>query len=99
MKLVGDVKRKMPELQEKLASSQYTAEAGGGAVSATVSGKLMIIDVKIRPDVLTNADVAMLEDLVKAAVSAAQQKASQAAEAAMKELTGGMNLPGLEGMF
>jgi DNA-binding protein YbaB len=35
----------------------------------------------------------MLEDMIKAAVAAAQEKAQQAAAAAMNELTGGMELP------
>ncbi|MFB3890667.1 MAG: YbaB/EbfC family nucleoid-associated protein [Phycisphaerae bacterium] len=98
-KLAGEMKRKMPEVQARLASSTYTADAGGGAVSATVNGRLALVDVKIAPAVLADCDAAMLEDLVKAAVAAAQDKAARAAAEAMKELTGGMPLPGLEGMF
>ena len=99
LKLAGEMKRKMPEMQAKLAASTYSAEAGGGAVAATVNGKLALVDVKIAPAVLADCDAAMLEDLVKAAVTAAQEKAAMAAAAAMKELTGGMALPGMEGMF
>jgi nucleoid-associated protein EbfC len=95
MKLASEMKKKMPEMQAKLASSEYTADAGGGAVRATVNGKLQLTDLKIDPSVLSDGqmDSGMLEDLLKAAVSAAQEKATQAAAEAMKELTGGMELP------
>ncbi len=99
MKLAGQMKQKMPEMKEKLANSQYTAEAG--AVSATVNGKLQLTDLKFSERLHGDGDlsVEMLEDMVKAAVSAAQAQAAQAAEDAMKELTGGMDLPGLADMM
>ena len=93
MKMASEMKQRMPELQRQLAESQYTAEAGGGVVAATVNGKQQIVDVRIDPQVFAEGDVEMLEDLLKASVSAAQQKAAEAAEAAMRELTGGMELP------
>ena len=97
MKLAGEMKTKMPELQAKLAASEYTAEAGGGAVRATVSGKLQLVDLKIDKSVLADDDVdaSMLEDLIKAAVSSAQTDAAEAAKQAMTELTGGIEIPGL----
>lgn len=98
MKLAGEMKRKMPEMQAKLAASTYTAQSGGGAVKATVNGGRALVDIKIDPAVLAEG-AEMVEDLVKAAVSAAQEQAGQAAAEAMKEMTGGVNLPGMEGMF
>lgn len=101
MKLASEMKRRMPELQEKLATTEYTSAAGGGAVSATVNGKMQLTNIKIDKSLLEggNCDTAMLEDLVKAAVSSAQDKAATAAKAAMKELTGGMDIPGMDGMM
>ena len=95
MKMAGEMKRRMPEMQAKLATSEFSADAGGGAVRATVNGKLLIKDVKIDPQLLADAtlDAGLLEDLIKAAVSAAQEKASTAAAEALKEITGGMELP------
>ena len=95
MKIAGEMKRKMPEMQAKLAASEFSAEAGGGAVRATVNGKLLIRGVHIDPALLadTALDAGMLEDLIQAAVSAAQEKAAAAAAEAMKEITGGMELP------
>jgi hypothetical protein len=60
---------------------------------------MQLTDVKIRPDVLDQAEAEMIEDMIKAAVSSAQQQAAEAASEAMKELTGGMEIPGLGGML
>ena len=102
MKLLGKLKTELPAMQEKLAVSEYTAAAGNGAVKATVNGKLGLVDLQIDRDLLPEAelDTVMIEDLVKAAVSAAQRQAAEAAQEAMRELTGGMDLPpGMENML
>ena len=97
IKLVGDVKTKLPEMREKLADSQYTAVAGGEMVTVTVNGKMQLVDLKLSEHLLEDENVSldMLEDLIKTAVSAAQSQAAQAVKDAVKELTGGMDLPGL----
>jgi hypothetical protein len=41
----------------------------------------------------------MLEDLVKSAVCAAQRKANDGVKAEMAKMTGGLNLPGIEGLL
>lgn len=99
MQLAGRIKTELPKLREKLAAAEHSAAAGGGAVRATVNGRMELVDVKIDPDVLADADAEMLADLVKAAVAAAQKKAADAAAVAMKDLTGGMELPGMEGLI
>ena len=104
MKMAGEMKTKMPEMRAKLEASEYTASAGGGAVTAKVSGKMSLIDIKIDPSLLApqtdgEMDTEMLEDLVKAAVATAQEQAAIAAKEAMQELTGGIDLPGLGDMI
>lgn len=93
MKLAGEMKRKMPEMQAKLAAATYTAEAGGGMVSATVNGDLLLVDLTISPTIVHDGDAGLIADMVKAAIAAAQGQAAHAKAAAMKELTGGMGLP------
>ena len=99
LQLVGRIRTELPVMKEKLASSQFTSEAGGGAVVATVNGKGRLVEIKISSEAIADGDAAMLGDIIKAAVSAAQEKASVAAAEAMRELTGGMEIPGLEGLL
>ena len=95
MKIAGEMKVKMPEIQARLAQSRHIAQSGGGAVTVVVNGKGQVIDVTISPMVLADQamDAQMLGDLVKAALCTAQEKASIAASEAMKEITGGVELP------
>jgi len=97
MKTAARMNAGMPELQARLESSHYTARAGG-AVTATVNGKLAVVEIVIDPTAAADlaGDVQMLADLVKAAVATAQKQAAEAAGQAMKELTGGMDMPGLD---
>ena len=102
LSLLGEMKTRIPEMQARLATSEHSAEAGGGAVAATVNGKMQIVDVTISPEALADGeiDAEMLADMVKAAVAAAQDKAAEAARQAMQEITGGMDLPpGLDSML
>ena len=97
MKLVGELKTRLPEMKQKLNDSRYEAQAGGGVVAAAVNGRMAVVDLRIDPSLLADKEMTaeMLADLIKAAVAAAQEQASSAAEAAMKELTGGVEIPGL----
>ena len=83
-KMQQDMQRMQAELEQK----EYTAQAGGGVVSATVTGRHELKSVTIDPD-----DVEMLQDLVVAAVNEAMRAASADAASAMGQLTGGLNLP------
>jgi len=96
--LLGDLKTRLPEIQKKLEESTFTGVAGDGAVTAVVNGKLKIVEVKIDKEALGDADTEVIADLVKAAMSTAQAEAGAAAKAAVADLTGGMEIPGLSGL-
>ena len=83
----------MMKAQEELESKTYEAAAGGGVVSATVSGKKELLSVTIDPEAGDPDDVEMLQDLIVAAVNEALRKASEDAASQMSKLTGGLNLP------
>ncbi len=84
---------RMSELQTELKNQTVTTSSGGGMVTVTADGRGRVREVKIDPTVVDPRDVEMLEDLVVAAVSEAQQRAQQLYEEEMKKVTGGMNLP------
>lgn len=101
MQLGQQLQTKMTKLQESLESKKISAASGGGMVTATVDGKGNVKQIQIDPTCVDPRDVEMLEDLVLAAVSEAQTKASGEYEEEMRKATGGlpMNIPGLPGMF
>ena len=83
----------MMKAQEELESKTYEAQAGGGVVSAVVSGKKELVSVAIDPEAVDPDDVEMLQDLIVAAVNEALRKASDDASSQMSKLTGGLSLP------
>ena len=99
MKQAKEMQSKMKEMQEIVANARYEAESGAGAVKATVTGKMELVSLSISPDTYKSGDVEMLEDLIKSAVCAAQRKATDGARAEMQKITGGLNLPGLDGLL
>jgi nucleoid-associated protein EbfC len=98
-KLVSEMKVKLPEMKARLEATEFVAEVGGGAVKATVKGNMRVSAVEIKKELLAEGDVTMLQDLVAAAVNAAQEQAAEASAKAMMELTGGVQLPGLENLL
>ena len=99
MKRLQEMQANMEQKQAELAEAEYTASSGGGAVDVTVNGSHEVKAIKIKPDVVDPEDVAMLEDMILAALNEAMRKADETAEREMGKITGGMNLPGLNGMF
>ena len=97
MQLGQQMQSRMAEIQERLEKETFSASAGGGMVKATVDGKGSIKALSIDKAVVDPEDVEMLEDLVLAAVTEAQNKARALYEEEMKKATGGlpMQLPGL----
>ncbi|MEN8687445.1 MAG: YbaB/EbfC family nucleoid-associated protein [Desulfuromonadales bacterium] len=95
MKQAQQMQRRMAELQEELENKQVEASAGGGMVTAVVSGKQQLLDLKIEPAVVDPEDVEMLQDLITAAVNEAIKQSQQMAQEEMAKVTGGLNIPGL----
>ena len=83
----------MMKAQEELEAKTYEAGAGGGVVSATVSGKKELVSITIDPEAVDPDDVERLQDLIVAAVNEAIRKANDDAVSQMSRLTGGLNLP------
>ncbi|GAA0123439.1 MAG: YbaB/EbfC family nucleoid-associated protein [Clostridium argentinense] len=87
--------KQMEEMQKELESKTFEGTAGGGAVTATVSGKREILKVSIKPEVVDPDDVEMLEDLVMLACNEALKRAEEETNSSMGKLTGGLNMPGM----
>lgn len=90
MKQAQKMQRQMEEQAKELESKEFTATAGGGAVTVTISGKREVTAVKLDPEAVDPDDVEMLEDLIVAAVNEALRKVDEESGSAMSKLTGGL---------
>lgn len=82
---------KMEEIQKDLEGQTMEAQAGGGAVKATVNGRQEILSIQIDPSALEDAE--MLQDMVKAAVNEAIKASKEAQEKAMGGAMGNVPIP------
>jgi len=99
---MGNIMKQAKKLQEDLAKAQaeiaemkVEASAGGGMVSATVTGQGELIGLSIEREVVDPEDIEMLTDLLVAAVQEAQQKAQAVPQEKLGPLAQGMGFPGM----
>lgn len=97
MKMGQQLEARVQELQDSLSAEELEASAGGGMVTARVTGRGDLKSLSIDPEVIDPEDAEMLEDLVVAAVAEAQNRARTFSEERMRGAAGGlpMQLPGL----
>ena len=98
MKQAQKMQESMLKAQEEIAQMESTGTAGGGMVTATVTGTSTLKSIEIKPDVVDPDDIDMLQDLVVAAVNEAFRLAQEKSENSMKAVTGGMG-GGMPGLF
>lgn len=89
------LQEQMGQVTAELEEKEYSATSGGDAVKATVTGKMEVKAIEIKPEVVDPEDVEMLSDLVLAAVNEALRAASADKSDRMEKLSGGINMPGL----
>ncbi len=95
IKQAQKMQQDMLKMQQDMEAKEYEATAGGGMVTAAVTGKRELVRLAIDPEAVDPEDVEMLQDMVIAAVNEAMRKAEADANANMSKLTGGLNLGGL----
>ena len=89
-----EMQDKMKAMQDELARKTVTADAGAGAVEATCNGRMELVRLKIDRERLPDRDdTEVLEDLIVAAVGAAQAKAAELAKFEMQRAASEMGLP------
>ena len=99
MRQMQKMQADMAAAQEALASETVEATAGGGTVTAVVTGTGELQSISIAPEVVDADDVEMLEDLVVAAVGEGLRKAQELQASRMGSVTGGLDLGGLGGLL
>ena len=93
MKMAQEAQAKLMSAQENLDKVEVEGRAGGGLVKVRATDKGRIIAVEIDESLLQPSEKQMVEDLVAAALNDARMKADEAAQGAMKDVTGGLQLP------
>jgi len=95
LKQAKQMQQELERANQELKSARIEGVAGGGAVRAEVDGQGEIVRIKLDKQCVDPTQVAMLEDLVAAAVRNAQQRSEIVRKERLSKVTGGLNLPGL----
>lgn len=90
MKQAQKMQQQVLQLQEELDTRTYQASAGGGMVTATVSGKREILALTINPQAVDPDDTELLQDMIIAAVNEALREGEDTREKEMSRFGGGM---------
>lgn len=99
LKQVQKMQADMAKVQDELKNKEVEASVGGGAVKVTVSGSQEVKSIVISPDAIDPDDIEMLQDLLVAAVNEAIRKSQDLANSEMSKIAGGLNMPGMPGLF
>ncbi len=103
MKQVQNAQKRAETAQKELAALEITGESANGSVKIVCDGQGKFKSIKIaaeainpeNPSSVDSDSIEMLEDLISAAMTQANEKASAEMGAKMKQITGGINIPGL----
>jgi nucleoid-associated protein EbfC len=93
MGMMGQLQKLQEQLQEaqdKLAEETVSGTAGGGAVKVVVTGDQRCCSVEIDPELLKDADVEMLQDMLLAAINNALDASRELAAERLGPLAGGL---------
>ncbi len=99
MKNMNQIMKQAQVLQEKfkqqLEAIDVEAASGGGMVTVRMNGNKLVTAVVIDPEVMSAADVEMLQDLIVAAVNEAARKVDEEAQSQLGSMAGNLKMPGL----
>lgn len=93
MKQMGKMKEQMERLQNEAGEKTVEASSGGGMVTVTAKAKGEIVSIAIEPEIVSETDIEMLQDLVTAAVNEALYKGQELMKDEVSRFTAGMGLP------
>lgn len=98
-KLMKKLQEQQERVQQEIAALEIEATAGGGMVRVVLDGEKRVKTLTIDPEVVSKDDVEMLQDLVTAAINEAARRVDEAVRDKIGQLTAGLKIPGMPGMF
>ena len=96
LKKIQEMQADMARVQQELKELRTEGSAAGGLVTAVVNGHHELVDIKIDREALAGDDLEMLEDLIVAAVAAANEAAASRIQDKMASAAGGLLPPGMD---
>jgi DNA-binding YbaB/EbfC family protein len=98
MKQAQKMQQQLEAAQAELAAAEVTGSAGGGLVTATLTGNGELTAISISPAAVDPDDIETLQDLIVAAVRDAHRAVSELANEKMGPMAGGLGGFGLPGL-
>jgi nucleoid-associated protein EbfC len=95
IKQAQQVGSRLQQVNDELKGRRAIGRAGGDMVEVEVNGLGQVLRLAIDPALIARGDQELLEDLIPAATNQALAKAKELHAEVLKDLAGGMNLPGL----
>lgn len=93
MKQAGKMKEQMEKLQAEAGEKTVEASSGGGMVTVVAKAKGEVISIKIEPEIVSEDDIEMLQDLITAAINEALSRGQSLMQEEVSKLAGGLGLP------
>ncbi len=95
MQQAQQMQQQLEVKQAELEETEYTVSGSGDLVEITIMGSYDVTAVRIKPELVQEDDIEMLEDILGAAFNDAVRTVKEAAEKEMGEISGGLDIPGL----
>ncbi|MDR2313267.1 MAG: YbaB/EbfC family nucleoid-associated protein [Spirochaetaceae bacterium] len=99
LKNAQKLQEQVNSVQDKLGAISETGSAGGNMVEVEITGKMEIVGVRIKKEVVDPADITMLQDLVAAAMGQALEKIKERINRELISVAGGAEIPRMPGLF
>ena len=93
--MMNQVRTMQEQMQKQMEELRVEAASGGGIVKARMNGQKQLLEIRIDPEALKDADVEMLQDLIVAAVNECARKVDEELQSKVGALTGGLGIPGM----
>lgn len=99
IKQAQKLQEQMEEKQAELAEREYDVKAGGGMVTVKITGRRVVRNIEINPEIVDPDDIETMQDIIVAAVNEAIRRVDEDSEKEMSAITGNVpgmgNIPGL----
>jgi hypothetical protein len=96
LKQAPKIKEEMERLQQRLPTLNAEGDAGAGMVRVRVNGRMELISVSLTDEAVKGGDRELLEDLIRAAVNQALDKARKLVSEETAKVASGFGLPNME---